>query len=256
MKKRVRIPRFLQGAILITVLSICVIMYRSITGYDVLYVTVPHVYLVETPSKTSPLIDRLAKGDRIFYQGEYTDQEGYQWFKVSQLFRPENAYLDDLREGWITAQSLSSGEQFLKYEVGFFKRNITIRNLLKWKIRTKIRTWISSSALLHLLFLHIRYPADKMLHILMMMFFSSFLFLVFLLMFRSKWATLFSTLLTSNALGLINEFFDQWSGTADFEIRDVLANAIGSVSILLLFFVGWTVLEKIYSTSPDKRGTP
>ena len=255
MKKRVRIPRLLQGAILITVLGICFIIFRTFTGYDVLYVTVPNAYLFEKPSKTSPPIDRLAKGDRILYQGQSMEQEGYQWFKVSQLHRPENALHDDLRQGWIAARSLSSGQQFLTYEAAFFERNIPIRNLVKWKIRTKIRAWINSSDLLHLVFLHIRYPADKILHIILMVFFSSFLFLAFFLLFRSKWATIISTLLASNALGLINEFLDHRSGTADFELKDVLANLIGSVSILLLFFIGWSALEKIYGTSPGKRRT-
>ncbi len=197
-----------------------------------------------TPSSAQKSTLLLAKGDRIIYQGESTLRDGSQWLNVIHLLRRRNPHQEEAREGWVPAQ-IASNVSSVKSEGNVFRKQAAIRSVLKWKARLQARQLAHTMPVLQKITRHNTYQVDKLLHILVMAGITSTLFMIFLVLGGAKWPTLVATLLTSNALGVLNEVLDYWTGAGDFELRDIYANFTGSLVPVVVFFLCWSGLERI-----------
>lgn len=204
------------------------------------------MHMYSTPGSGGKFLFALRKGDQIVSQGNDTFLEGARWVNVVHLLRHSATRPEDARIGWVSAQSSWPGRPFLRSEQGFFKKQVAIRNVLKWKARVHARSFAQSSAVLKRILRHNPYHLDKILHILVTMGLSTGVFLALAAANGAKWPTLVGTFLVTNFLGLVNEVLDQWTHAGDFELRDVYANLAGSIVAVVLFFACWSALERSY----------
>jgi len=220
--------------------------YRALSHYEVFCVDVSQLRMYSTPGSGGKFLLVLRQGDQIVSQGRDTFREGSRWVNVVHLLRHSATRPEDARVGWVSAQSSGSDRPFLKYEQGFFKRQVAIRNVLKWKALVHARSLVQSYPVLQRILRHNPYHVDKILHILAAIGLSTGVFLALAAANGAKWPTLMGTFLVTNLFGLVNEILDQWTHTGDFELRDMYANLAGSIVAVALFFLCWSALERGY----------